>query len=167
MKYPGLVIEEDMNYQRRHWRLERIGWVCMALITLAALLGLLGGRGPLSHTLATAPQAPIQIEHLRFARQQTPQFMAIHFLPHAPTDGDVRLWLSAAFLDAMEIESITPQPLRSEISESGLWMTFSVNDLSGRASAHFTIAPRQIGSLRGRIGAGPAEAVDFHQFVYP
>ena len=36
----GIDIDQDMEYQRREWRIHRIGWGVFALIILATLLGL-------------------------------------------------------------------------------------------------------------------------------
>ena len=48
-----LQIEQDMGFQRTEWVVQRAGWVGMALLILAALVGLLG-RGPLSAAVARA-----------------------------------------------------------------------------------------------------------------
>lgn len=42
------VLDEgrDIAYQRREWIAQRIGWVTIALLVVAALLGLLGSVGP-------------------------------------------------------------------------------------------------------------------------
>jgi hypothetical protein len=40
-------IDEDLNFQRREWKIQRAGWVTMALVIIAALLGVFGA-GPLS-----------------------------------------------------------------------------------------------------------------------
>lgn len=42
-----LEIEEDLDHQRRCWKLERASWAVMALVLLAAMAGLFGS-GPLS-----------------------------------------------------------------------------------------------------------------------
>jgi hypothetical protein len=37
-----LELEQDVQYQQRSWAFERIGWIAMSLIAIAALLGLTG-----------------------------------------------------------------------------------------------------------------------------
>jgi hypothetical protein len=41
-------IEEQMGFQRRFWAVERIGWLAMAGLIVAALLGLSGAGGPIA-----------------------------------------------------------------------------------------------------------------------
>jgi hypothetical protein len=40
--WPGLQIDEHYRSQRRSWVADRIGWVVMALVMVAALAGLFG-----------------------------------------------------------------------------------------------------------------------------
>jgi len=46
-----LEIDEDLSFQRREWRVQRGGWVVMAVLILLALLGLTG-RGPIRQPTA-------------------------------------------------------------------------------------------------------------------
>ncbi|MDQ6718742.1 MAG: hypothetical protein M3Z17_10420 [Gemmatimonadota bacterium] len=43
-----LGIAEDMNFQRRTWMVQRVGWAIMILVCIAALFGVFG-KGPLSN----------------------------------------------------------------------------------------------------------------------
>ncbi|WP_324277336.1 hypothetical protein [Blastococcus brunescens] len=40
----GLQVADHDAFQRREWKAERIGWVLMVLLVVAALVGLLGGQ---------------------------------------------------------------------------------------------------------------------------
>ena len=52
---PGdLQLEQDLVLQQRTWRVQRIGWVVLALIVLCGTLGLFGGIGPLNSTSTQA-----------------------------------------------------------------------------------------------------------------
>ena len=46
-----LQIHQDLCQERREWKIQRVGWLLMALMLVAALAGLLG-PGPLSSTIA-------------------------------------------------------------------------------------------------------------------
>lgn len=52
-----LEIEEDLDFQRRMWRLQQIGWALLVLVVVAALLGLFG-KGPLSRAVASRVGVP-------------------------------------------------------------------------------------------------------------
>jgi hypothetical protein len=38
-----LEVNEELEFQRRDWMAQRVGWTVMALVVVVALLGLLGG----------------------------------------------------------------------------------------------------------------------------
>lgn len=46
-------VSEDLDFQRKEWRVQRIAWTCMAVLILAAALGA-AGSGPLSSRTAKA-----------------------------------------------------------------------------------------------------------------
>jgi hypothetical protein len=52
-----LAVGEDLEFQRRWWRFERVVWTIFLLILVADLAGLLG-RGPLSKTHAKPIREP-------------------------------------------------------------------------------------------------------------
>jgi hypothetical protein len=60
-----LQIDEDLAFQRREWKIQRVGWGAMALVIIAALLGVFG-TGPLSN--ATLEREGLRLEYERFCR---------------------------------------------------------------------------------------------------
>jgi hypothetical protein len=86
-----LEIQQDLNYQRREWRIQRLGWVVMRLVILAALLGLLG-NGPLSKASVTATDGSLRLDYHRCWHYRNPMTLEIH-APGGATD-------QAALLDS-------------------------------------------------------------------
>ncbi len=68
-KVGSLEVDEDMQFQRKEWTVEHWSWIGMAIIAIAALLGLFG-QGILSKT--TVENGPIQVEYGRFERLLAP-----------------------------------------------------------------------------------------------
>ena len=66
-----LQVGEDLAFQERQWKVERIGWALMALIALAGLAGLFGG-GPLSAATVGGDNLPLEVMYGRFVRHRTP-----------------------------------------------------------------------------------------------
>ena len=60
-----LEISQDLTFQRRSWIVQRVGWVMLALLILAALGGLFG-PGPLSRARAGPHDGPLWVEYQRF-----------------------------------------------------------------------------------------------------
>ena len=66
-KIDDLQIDEDMEFQRRSWIVQRIGWAIFALVILLAALGLFGD-GILSDTKAGQEEGALWLEYPRFER---------------------------------------------------------------------------------------------------
>ncbi len=74
-----LEMRQDLEFQRRMWVVQRVGWVMMALAALAALLGLFGGAGASSGATAGSREAPLSIEEYeRFLRVGKPAALRVH-----------------------------------------------------------------------------------------
>jgi hypothetical protein len=62
-----MEINADLEFQRRVWAAQRIGWIAIGAFVIAALVGVFG-QGPLSS--AAAGGNALRIEYERFARLQ-------------------------------------------------------------------------------------------------
>jgi hypothetical protein len=90
----GLQITEDLDFQHRIWKLQRIGWAVMVLLILAAVLGLFG-RGILSRAVVTDAQGQLSVEYSRFARFQAPVELVVR-IQHA-ADEAPSFWISREY----------------------------------------------------------------------
>jgi len=66
-KVGDLQINEDMEFQRRSWIVQRVGWLVFALVILLAALGLFGD-GILSDAKAGQEEGALWLEYPRFKR---------------------------------------------------------------------------------------------------
>ena len=160
----SLEIEEDPAYQRRIWKIERIAWVSIAALILAALLGLFGG-GLLSEAQTSDASGSLQVEYARLARLSAPIRLQLHAL--APRAGEARFWVSRAYLDGMRVESISPPPERVETSGDKLIYLFRVTDAATPLDITFHLTAQQTGRLRGQTGTDWGAQASFHSFIYP
>ena len=160
-----LEIDEDLEYQRRAWRLQRFGWIAIGVLLCGALLGLFG-NGPLSRGVVADPRNRITVEYDRIARFETSFRLVIHLdaLPKSP--GTAKLWIDRDYARSLRIEQVTPEADRAVAAADGLTYVFQV---SGREPAVITVTGtmQDVGWVRGRMGPGPSEAVAFRQFVFP
>lgn len=158
-----IQLAENMPFQERVWRIQRIGWVVFALLTVAALLGLFG-QGPLSSV--TAERGRLRVDYERFARFESPTSFDLRVAPIA-SGTMVELWLSQDYLQWIEILSVSPQPSEVRADNNGLVYVFTLQEAGVAARISFHMTPLRPGILAGQVGLNNEEAVQFSQFVYP
>jgi hypothetical protein len=84
----------------------------MALFLLAALLGLFGS-GLLNQVTASTPDGVGQLDDERLTRYVAPTSLRLTVAPAAASEGVVDLWLNHAYLQAVQLEQVVPEPLES------------------------------------------------------
>jgi len=166
MSKNGLEIDEDFEFQRRSWRAQRIGWMVMVLVALAALLGLFG-TGLLSRATAGGAGSPARVEYERFAHYAAPATLRIHLSAGVAQGGQARVWIDRGWLDGVQVQQINPQPERAETAGDRVIYTFNVADSNHPGSVVFHVTMRRFGLIRGRFGTDYGDEVSFRQFVYP
>lgn len=159
----SLEVAEDPAFQHRSWRIQRIGWLVMALLVLGALGGVFGA-GPLSR--ATEESAELSVEYPRFARLQAPVRLTLRFPAQAARNGEVRLWLERRYVEKAKLERVVPQPREVEASPERLTYVFAVAGGEGLAAATFHLEFDTFGLVEGRAGTG-SRVLSFRQLVYP
>lgn len=159
-------IREDMAFQRATWRMERIGWVLLAVLVLAALAGAAGG--PL--VAATARGEGVEVDHHRVERHGAANRLVIRAAQAGP---DLTLRIDRAFLDAFTLDVVTPSPQSTSAHAEGIDMTFAASTAAGPAATagpatiHVDILPRALGPVTSRIGLAGRQPAALSQFILP
>ncbi|HKR79410.1 MAG TPA: hypothetical protein VJR69_06875 [Nitrospira sp.] len=88
----GIQIDEDLRFQARIWRIERIGWWGIAAILAAAIAGLFG-RGPISRTTAPLadpahPGGGMLLDYERFGRAHSDSQFVLSGPARPPAGGN-------------------------------------------------------------------------------
>jgi hypothetical protein len=161
-----LEVAQDLEFQRRSWTVQRIGWVVMALVIVAALLGLFG-PGPLSSATAGEQGGALWAEYRRFGRYASPSTLRIHLGTGAARDGEARVWLSREYLEGVRIQHITPEPDSVEAGLDRITYAFRVAEPGQPVAVTFHLELQQIGPTTGRVGLPDGPSLTFSQFVYP
>lgn len=78
--------QEDPATVQTEWRVQRVGWVVLAGIVVAALAGVFGA-GPLSWTSASADDASLVVKYSRFAREGGAISLEVHVPAERSTEG--------------------------------------------------------------------------------
>lgn len=159
-----LEIGQDLEFQRRAWAAQRVAWVVMLLLIIAALLGLFGGAGPLSSMTAGSETDGLQIEYQRFIRQGKPMSLIVQA---TAGQDSLRLQIDRNYLDSFQIEQITPNPDQVTARDGQIIYIFASENPGDLIKIKFNLRPEQIGSVSGQIGLDRGETLTVNQFIYP
>lgn len=154
-----------MRHHRAAWRAERIGWGVMAILLVAAMLGLFGD-GPLSRARAGSDRA-FGIEYHRLVRSSAPSLYRVHVQPSMVRDGTLRLRIDRTLVDRMELESIVPAPEQETLGPGYTEFTFLLAPGARPAVIDLRYRPATFGVVRGRISIAGEHALAIEQFAYP
>jgi hypothetical protein len=161
-----LELSEDLRFQERQWKVQRVAWVVWVLVLLAALAGLFGS-GPLSNGTAGEKGGPLWAEYQRFERHQGQSELKVVLGRGAAPGGEGRVWLDRDLLEGIQLEAVTPPPLRVEAGPDRHTYVFPVTDPEQGTAVVFRFRPEALGRHAGRIGLPGGTELKFSRFVYP
>lgn len=161
---PPLEIDTDPVFQQRWWRVERVAWLLMGALVIAALCGLTGAGGPLSRGQVQAGGATI--DYPRIARWQSAEDATIRFAPDMT--GEVDVILSADFAEAFDVEAVQPQPTSAASTAEGHRLTFDLGTGAGTKTVSLSLRPSQPGLPdRGTVRIGDAPPLTLGYVILP
>lgn len=164
-KVDGYVaVGEDLEFQRRWWRFERVVWTVFVLILVCDLLGLLG-RGYLAKAQSKTSDQSVTMDYERIERTNTPSIITVNFGPGAIHGGEVRLFVSGSVVKELGAQRVVPQPKTSEIGDGGVTYTFEANRLP--ATVDIALSPSLPGIHHFTLGVPGSEMVQAKVTVLP
>jgi hypothetical protein len=160
------LVGERPSFQRREWRVDRVGWVVMALVLVAGLLGVWGG-GSLGNVTATGSDGRVSVDYDRFVRNLGQSSLIVTFPPGSAEQGVISMRIDQQYLAANEVESTTPQPDSVTAREGRFIFEFSAADDTS-LTARFDFRPNSGAGVRtATIESDSGAPVRLWQFVYP
>jgi hypothetical protein len=165
MKYSA-EIDEDMKFQKREWKMQRIAWLVFGLFLLAAFLGVFGS-GPINHSTQVDPQGLLSVEYEPLVRRQSPTRLKLQLKAPAQKTDRAQFWIASDCLDALEISQVTPAPERMEAMGKRVVYSYPPSREKRELIVGFHFQPLRIGRLPCRIGYPDGTEVEFIQFIYP
>lgn len=160
-----LEINQDISVQRRMWKIQRIGWAAMAVIVILGLVGLFG-HGPVSRASVGDRQGPLWIEYERFGRHQGSSELRLH-IRVADTSKPVSIWIGPDYAAHVDIQQITPSPLRTTLADHGFTFEIATADQHEPGVVTLLLQFRDIGWVTGEIRLPGSNPLSIRQFVYP
>jgi hypothetical protein len=165
-RYGDLEIDADLAFQRRTWVVQRIGWLLMLGVVIAAILGLFG-RGLLSHQTEESRDGSVTVSYRQFERSDAPTAIELRVSTERAENGQVEVWIDRSYTDAMQMERIVPEPASVTSGEDRLILTFHVDQATPFLDIILHMRPSGIGWHSGRIGLLDDPSISFRQFVFP
>lgn len=158
----------DPAFQQLEWRLQRIGWILLSSLVLAAATGIFGG-GPLGKETAATPDGAVRVQYDRFLHSYQVSRLRIVLAPEAVADAPIRLSLNRELLDAVTVRQITPRPRMEQpgVGECVLVFDDAPAPGTGPLQIMIQVEPESAGPLEVRLRVNDAALVQFRQFVYP
>lgn len=160
----GLDIHDNERFAKRESFAERVGWLVMAVVVVAALLGLFA-NGPLSHR--TVESDGVTVGYQRFARNQGHTTLEVEAQATAASQGNVEVWVSQRFLESYHLEEVRPDPESTTTRSGGLVFAFPVEGTDTPVKATFSLRPEHAGRHHGEVAVGDGRPATFTQLVYP
>jgi hypothetical protein len=161
-----LEIDEDLQQQRKVWLIERISWVIMALLLLAAMLGLLG-HGPLSSSTLDNTASGMLIQYERFERVNAQTLFRIQLKPQVSQGAAARLSFGQEFLRKVEVLRIEPEPAEVEAWTDHVTYVITRPDPGKEAAISIHYKPLVFGRVEVDVGLDGYPVQTFSQFIYP
>jgi hypothetical protein len=164
--FGDLQIKEDLEHERREWKVQRIAWILMALVLVAAVLGLFGD-GLFSEGTASTPDGSFALDYPRLARFEAPTTLTARFAPPAADEESLSLWLEGSYLRDLEIERMTPEPESTMTEDGGVRFVYAARETSEPFEVTLHVRFERFGSVSGRVGTSSGAALSVRHFVYP
>jgi hypothetical protein len=157
-----LEIDEDFAFQKRSWRVQRIGQFLVALFVLAGLAGLLGGGG---FARTTARSGGTEVEYPRFLRAHMPVEFRIA-ISSTSADEPLFIGLDAAFFESFQVEKISPEPRLESLGGGRVGYEFARFD-AGLTPIVLRAKAKRIGATAAYITVGNTVPTKLETFVFP
>ncbi|WP_255313440.1 hypothetical protein [Pseudomonas protegens] len=163
LKSRDFPINEDMGYQIKLWRFERVGWYVLVVVMLLGLAGLFS-RGALSSRDIISADGRIRAEYELFHRNGSTNAMTFSLTGEPMSAMEVEL--SGELFDGFSVETLQPEPLRSSSSADGIriWVQ---TDKKGRANVFMTLRGEGLGLFRSNIALLSGSNMQLTQFIFP
>ena len=156
-------VREDMAYQLKVWRFERVGWYVLVLLVILTLLGLFS-RGPLSSRDVKTSDGRLGVKYELFHRNGATHPMILHL--KGPPEAVLEVELGGDWLEGFHVQALQPQPMRSASAGPGIKFWVQA-DAKGEATLYLSLLSEGLGTYHCRIAMPGGASVSFDPFIFP
>jgi hypothetical protein len=154
-----------VDFHRKQFFAERIGWGAMALFLSWALLGGFGD-GWLSHRQFSNAERSVAIDYQSIGRRDSPMELRLRVQSNT-NDDKLMLHVNREFLDGVMIEQITPQNHSMVVDGDGAELAFGVEPGSKDYEIRIEYKPKHVRTLHIALRIADLEEIAIDQFIYP
>lgn len=167
MKRVGdLALEQDLAFQRRSWRTQRVlRWLLLGVVA-CALAGVFGS-GPFDRTQVSDEWGHLRVEYPRFARRLSDWELELRVGPEVVRGGEFQVWLDRSFTEHFQLERAVPEPERMSADGERLVVTFRREENPVPARISVLMKARRPGRGEARLGLVGGPELTLRHFVYP
>jgi hypothetical protein len=162
--------EEHFPQERREWVVQRVAWVVMVLILVAALLGAFG-NGVLSKRTANSEDGGLRVEYQKIVRFQAISELRLKIDVKEPGDeGLVTLTIGGGYLEHFELESVVPEPEEQRSGEGHVVLMLRPVRPGEPVEVTVRAKVEKLGEITGELsvqGGGLPQRVRLEQFALP
>ena len=153
-------IEKDIKYQEGEWRVQRAGWIIMAVFLLLGLLGFFGDAGGLLSRKRFHLEKGMSVNVEKFLRMEKSVDMNVTITN--PAVKDVSVAINNDYFNKLKITQVIPEPENVEIIQNKTVYNFKQLG-SGRIT--FFLDPLKKGEQKLSMNVN-GESVNITQFIY-
>ena len=153
----SLELEDDIKLHETGWIIQRVGWIIILLLVIAASLGIFG-NGLLSKAEIIDDGNKLSFE--KRARYEAPMQMTIHATSRNERI-DVRI--PQSYFNIIELDKVVPEPLEQTLANGFVIFTF---ETEGPSTVKFYLIPEKTGTITVQIKVNESDFSISH-FIYP
>ena len=160
----AVAVGEDLQFQQRWWKFERIVWGIFVLILLGDISGILG-RGPLAKAERASGGGALTVKYERVQRENTSSMLTVTPGPGAVRGGKFDLFVSDTLVRQLGMQRVIPQPETSAIGNGGVTYRFAATTLP--MTVGMELKPTAIGGQHFAMAVPGGQRVQAEVFVLP
>jgi hypothetical protein len=153
----SLQMEDEIALHEKGWIVQRVGWVILILLLVAAALGVFGD-GVLSNRQESAGNVSISYQGFGRFESQTEIKINAESVQHG-----MILRVPQNYLRVMEIEKVVPEPTSQKIQDDHVVLTLDAQQL---AEVTVYLKPKTTGNVSASIHVNEAR-FNISHFIYP
>ena len=162
--YDRLGIDQDLPFQQRAWRYQRLAWGVLTLVLIGALLGLFG-QGPLADASMVDASGTVRLDYERLTRFDRLTYLTVS-LSGDPAADALEILLDTPYAEAVVLHQPMPASARMDWTAEGVQFRFP-RVLGKTMIVKLLLSVKSAGPVRGRIRVNQGDWLTFTQFVYP